>query len=568
MSVGGKYVTAYTGGYGISGFRNVGNIAVDTNPGSGDYSLGNFIGGVMSSYDSTGYIIITDTSTAGVVGRTTGNNSGIISQPNQPTFWVSPTKDDTGFLYLVNRLPERAGQTPFTEPLLASTWLSSNGYWSTYITPLLSLDADTYGGSGNWIDSVSGNQFTLHSNPVWTSPNEGSIYFNGTDKFISTTVNSPGQSSTTYEWWFYQTNNTGNQGMLQTRTNSYNNDGIDVSISSGSITVSTYGTFLFTGGTVYTNTWYHIAICRNGASSWTLYLDGQNIGTFTYTDTTGTELVIGRKEVSGTFFNGYISNFRYVKGVEVYPAPFTPPTNHLTVTQSSDVNGNPSSAITLNTQTQLLLKTFDGANFLQDSSSYNNSVSNPNGVTSSNVNPIKTISSGYFNFKASSGQYAGSSTSLSSLNNWTVAVWHYYTGNNTGTSPNIVSEVYTGGYINYVLGNGNDTSPNLQTGFWAPGWILTNNGYTLTPGNWYYIVGTYDGYTLSLYVNNTLVESTSGLVYNPQSSNSGIFLMSRWDNQPNELWDGYLATVDIYDQALDSTKVTSIWNSTKSRFGL
>jgi hypothetical protein len=175
---------------------------------------------------------------------------------------------------------------------------------------------------------------------------------------------------------------------------------------------------------------------------------------------------------------------------------------------------------------------------------------------------------GRLQFTPSSGQYANCSTSLPSLNQWTVSAWHYYTGQNTGTSPNIVSEVFTGGYINYILGNGNDTSPNLQTGFWAPGWILTNNGYTLTPNNWYYIVGTYDGYTLSLYVNNNLVESSSGLVYTPQSSNSGIFLMSRWDSQPNELWGGYLSTVGIYDKPLTSGQVSSIWNSQKSRFGL
>ena len=175
---------------------------------------------------------------------------------------------------------------------------------------------------------------------------------------------------------------------------------------------------------------------------------------------------------------------------------------------------------------------------------------------------------GKINFDSANDQYAQCSTSLPSLNQWSVSAWHYYTGQNTGASPCIVSEVYIGGTINYILGNGSDTNPDLQTGFWAPGWILTENGYTLTPGNWYYIVGTYDGNTLSLYVNNTLVESTSGLVYTPQSSNSGIYLMSRWDNVPNDLWGGYLSTVGIYDKALDSIQISSIFNSEISRYGL
>jgi hypothetical protein len=174
---------------------------------------------------------------------------------------------------------------------------------------------------------------------------------------------------------------------------------------------------------------------------------------------------------------------------------------------------------------------------------------------------------GRIQFNPLSNQYAQCSTSLPSINQWTVSAWHYYTDENTGSSPCIVSEVYTGGYINYILGNGSDTSPDLQTGFWAPGWILTENGYTLTPNNWYYIVGTYDGNTLSLYVNNVLVESTGGLVYTPQSSNAGIYLMSRWDNTPTELWGGYLSTVGIYDKPLTSNQVSTIWNSQKGRFG-
>ena len=76
MSVEGKYLTAFTNGVNKSGFTNTGKIAIDKNPGSGDYSIANFVGGVLDTYDTNGYIIITDTTNAGVVGRSTGNNSG------------------------------------------------------------------------------------------------------------------------------------------------------------------------------------------------------------------------------------------------------------------------------------------------------------------------------------------------------------------------------------------------------------------------------------------------------------------------------------------------------------
>ena len=343
MSVGGKYITAYTGGAILSGFTNVGNIAVDTSPGSGDYSLGNFVGGVLDTHDSTKYVIITDTANAGVVGRPTGNNTGTTSN-NKPTYWVSPTKDDAGFLFLVNRLPARSGQTPFTVGSDAKTWLNDNGYWTSYagIAPLLSLDAANYLGTGSWIDSVGGKQFTLYNTPTWSASNGGS-----------------------------------------------------------------------------------------------------------------------------------------------------------------------------------------------------------------------------FKFSATSSQYASSTTSLPDLNNWTIGVWHYYTGNNVGSSPCILTELYPGSTskINYSLGNNNG---GFSSGFFDGGW-RTTTAYTLTMESWYNIVGTYDGNMLKMYVNNALV-ATSSYTGTPISSQGGIRLMTRWDLP--DYWDGKLSKVDIYDVALSSTQITSIWNSTKSRFGL
>jgi hypothetical protein len=167
---------------------------------------------------------------------------------------------------------------------------------------------------------------------------------------------------------------------------------------------------------------------------------------------------------------------------------------------------------------------------------------------------------GYFNFVSSSSQYAICNTSLSSMNTWTVGVWHYYTGTETGSAPCIVTETFIGGGINYSLGKNNG---GFSSGFFNGGWRVTD-GYSLTSGNWYYIVGTYDGSTIKLYVNNTLVDSTA-YVGTPTTSGAGIRLMERWDL--SDYWGGRLAIVDIFDTALDQTEITSIWDSTKTRFG-
>ena len=178
-----------------------------------------------------------------------------------------------------------------------------------------------------------------------------------------------------------------------------------------------------------------------------------------------------------------------------------------------------------------------------------------NGVT------YETNNGGRLNFNSSNANYAICNTSLPSLSTWTVGVWHYYTGSETGSGPCIVTETFIGGGINYSIGNNNGP---FSAGFFDGGWEVTD-GYSLTPGNWYYIVGTYDGSTINLYVNNTLVDTTN-YTGTPTSSGAGIRLMERWDLA--DYWDGYLSIVNIYGEALNQSQITSYWNSTKSRFGL
>jgi hypothetical protein len=167
-------------------------------------------------------------------------------------------------------------------------------------------------------------------------------------------------------------------------------------------------------------------------------------------------------------------------------------------------------------------------------------------------------------FDSNLSQCAVCSSSLPNLNKWSVEVWHYYDGTNTGGSPCIVTETFAGAGINYTLGS---ISSGLDAGWYNGGqWIYTNTGYNLTPGNWYQIVGTYDGTFPKLYVNNTLIATgitSGGSAY---SSGYGIRLMERWDSA--DYWGGKLAIVKIYQGALSAGMVDASWNNNKARFGL
>jgi hypothetical protein len=117
---------------------------------------------------------------------------------------------------------------------------------------------------------------------------------------------------------------------------------------------SSYGQTGVTSTVVTFNAWNHLAFVRSYAASGgtvTIYINGQSgyTGSNTIAYTQGV-MRIGAEQNGTTFpFNGYISNVRLVNGIALYTSNFTVPTSPLSITQSANVNGNPSSAIAVNT---------------------------------------------------------------------------------------------------------------------------------------------------------------------------------------------------------------------------
>jgi len=319
MSVGTKYATAFTNGVPISGFKNIGKIAIDTNPGAGDYSIGNFVGGVNGSYDYSSYIIISDTTTALVDDRTTGNNTGY-ALPNQPTYFASKFKTDESFLRMVNRLPARSGQTHFTDPLLASTWLRLNGYWTTYVTPVLSLDAGntaSYPGSGTvWTDTVDGKAFNLINGPGFDPNDGGKFYFHApTNQYAECSTSLPSLPTfTTSVWHYWDGVNTGSLPCILTEV--YTGGAINYFLGNlqGSVAQSGY----FNGGfqvspqfTLTQNTWYNIVTTCDSSQVVKVYLNNVLISTTSTTDSQPSSSSSGirlmRRWDNMEFWGGYLA---------------------------------------------------------------------------------------------------------------------------------------------------------------------------------------------------------------------------------------------------------------------
>jgi len=108
----------------VEGGTVSGNIVVATGD-TINYLEGSWVAGVD---ESTGYVIIGDTNTSGLIGRATGSGTGVVTETT-PTFWRSTDLTDNSFINLINRLPNSPGN--FTTLSDARDWLTSQGYWSS-----------------------------------------------------------------------------------------------------------------------------------------------------------------------------------------------------------------------------------------------------------------------------------------------------------------------------------------------------------------------------------------------------------------------------------------------------
>ena len=132
----------------IDGLTQSGNIIVDlTGTNTSSY---NFVAGVSNIVLGANFVIVSDSTTAGVVNRSTGGGTTPDEPADTPTYWISNGSSPDDFLNLVNALPAstnvgfNAPETvTFARPYFdgvtaggfatdARDWLKTYGYWTNY----------------------------------------------------------------------------------------------------------------------------------------------------------------------------------------------------------------------------------------------------------------------------------------------------------------------------------------------------------------------------------------------------------------------------------------------------
>ena len=98
----------------------------------------------------------------------------------------------------------------------------------------------------------------------------------------------------------------------------------------------------FDNGSALSSGWHHFAVTRAG-DNWSLFVDGSQVDTQSWTGSIGDAshpVFIGKDSYSGGRYetNGYIDDFRILKGFAKYTASFTAPTSAVTATVSQARN--------------------------------------------------------------------------------------------------------------------------------------------------------------------------------------------------------------------------------------
>jgi hypothetical protein len=335
----------------------------------------------------------------------------------------------------------------------------------------------TYGGS------YGTNGFYLNFNASQSSSYYGS--FSGSPRKLTVPSASQfnvGSSDFTVEAWIYIVSNaaaTNRPILSQSVSGAASNSSYFFGVGSDGLALylSTSGTswtdFLQTTNGLQVSTWYHVAFQRSG-NTLQAYLNGILQGQIAFSGTvfSSSRVVDIAAQSTTSYFNGRISNLRFVNGTAVYTSNFTPPTANLSSTQ---VSGIGISAIT-GTATSLL--TLQNSS-ITDTSSYASTITNVGSVTTSFTYPFVVSA-----FNDQSAQN----------NNWTPN--NIFTGSTNATNMDFVNDSPTltsTRIANYCVMNPLDKNAsatiigsNLIQDVSASTWRAVRSTYFVSSGKWYW----------------------------------------------------------------------------------
>jgi len=381
--------------------------------------------------------------------------------------------------------------------------------------------------SDNQVDA-STNALTITENGNVTStalspyhPGGYSTYFDGTDDHLTVTDNislNVGTGDFTVEAWFY----------LNADDGSYNICSQFASGNTGGIWLGRYANgFVFRRGGIAdvitasslpsVGEWHHVAVSRADGST-KMFIDGTQTGSTVSSDTNNygvtAPFYIGSDNAAPAsgYMNGYIRDFRLVKGTGLYASNFTPPTEPLTAIAN----------------TSLLAC---HAPYIADGSTNGNTITVINNPVTKRFGPYdhspytKADHGGSIYFDGS-GDYLSISGPATGVGTWTLEGWFYFNtlaSNRALFSQGTVDN--TGGFIVWSDSNGIIT-------FYSNGEIAQTSSGAVNANEWAHIAIVSNSNSITIFVNGVSAGTGS-------YSGSGTWFPKTFNNSPFQINRGY-----------------------------
>jgi hypothetical protein len=496
---------------------------------------------------------------------------------------IYPVRNDAELISLVNRLG-----TSVATAAAALTWINSqstmtvtNSNYPSIVTSgiVLNLDAGfvssySKGGTG-WRDlSGNGNNGTLINGPTFSSDGGGSIVFDGVDDYLQ----QPLYNST------FNIRNGITLSVIVKRTSGFNQlqDSFFISRPPAWYFYDAYNSGSIRGEVF-------IDGVRRGAVTTTLPFDGQWYSIiYTYDSTT---------RFSRIYKNGVLSSSTQLTGLSNY---LIDSSSNNFETSFRNTLGRTFNVSTLQVYNRALsdaevlqnyyagLERFIPTNGLvlsldaQNTNLYATSATTAYDVSGNDYNGTLTNGTQYVGNGNGSWSFdgaddyinnIGTASSFSFIQNtgiFTICAWvrltdlsvaRYFLGNNDGTTNS------KGFYLGYSGVNGRLW---IAITYGVNGQLainLTKNNFFLD-NNWVFVTVVGNGTTCQFYRNGQIFDSAGNIVALSTGDSTRNLSIGRINNFNTAYWSGNVSQTSIYNRALTATEISTMYNATRSRYGL
>ena len=403
-----------------------------------------------------------------------------------------------------------------------------------YVTMLLHGDGTNGAQNNTFLDS-STNNFTITRNGNTTQGSFSPYGSNWSNFFPSSSYleianNTALQMSTgdfTIEFWLNFSSLSNYQTIF---TKGYTAAGgllVQTNTGTGTLLIYAAGSVVITASSASTlGTWNHYALVRNSGTL-TLYLNGTSVGSASNsTNFNNTESFNVGGSVSGYYTNGYISNFRVVKGTAVYTGSFTPSTTPFTaitntqllVCQSNRFVDNSANAFSSTITGTPSVQRF---NPFGTSTAYSTSVIGGSGYSDGTGDYLTVADNAALNFSTGSFTIEGW-VFLNAYPSSNVAIASKY--NAAAPYNGWVLQITTSGYVRAWIGTS----------------YLTTSASTLALGTWNHLAMVRNGSAVTVYINGvSAITGTSSV----DVDNTGICYIASEDGSGSI--NGYITNVRV-----------------------